>query len=166
MFQEQVVKPAAFAEIIDGNDVLVVQSGKQFTFLGKAFGEPRLGFEVSGENFQSNEAVEFRLSGFENTTHSAATNGFNDFQLRKGCPERVDVRHYILCPFSARLIELPIVGCVNGIVQSDSKLRGRTGYELEQADWTGFAVLERTTTFGAGLFRHGAVVWQKERSLL
>ena len=45
-----------------------------------------------GKNLQRDEALQFRLAGLENESHSALADQFEDFQLRKSCRHFVEGR--------------------------------------------------------------------------
>src|SRR6202012_6289376 len=68
---------------VERDDIGVVQPSEGTGFAGEAFGESGVSPGVWRKNFQRHDPVELFLTGFIDGTHAAATNQFDDFQLRK-----------------------------------------------------------------------------------
>ena len=62
----------------------MVEAREQFGFAVEAFGEGRIGGEGLRKNFQRHQAVQLGLAGFEDETHAALPDEFQNLQLRKG----------------------------------------------------------------------------------
>ena len=73
-----------FADVVDGADVGMVESGGGFGFAAKA--AERLGIfgEIVGEKFQSYEAVEARVLGFVDDSHASAAEHLEHAVVREG----------------------------------------------------------------------------------
>ncbi len=82
------------ADFVDGADVGVVEGGGGFGFAAETFEGLGIAGERFGEEFQSDETVEERVLGFVDDAHSAATESFDDAEMRDGLSdERVWVGH-------------------------------------------------------------------------
>ena len=67
-----------------GDDAGMVEAREQLSFAIESFGECGIGGERLRENFQRDEAIQFRLPGFEDEAHAALTDEFENLELRKG----------------------------------------------------------------------------------
>ena len=77
---------------MDGDDVRMVEAREQPGFAIEALGERRVGGERLRENFQRDQAVQLGLAGFEDETHAALADEFQNLQLRKGGGDFLDGR--------------------------------------------------------------------------
>ena len=76
------------ADIVDGADVGMIQSGSGFGFALEAFERLRVVGDIVGEKFQSDGAVEAGVLGFVDDTHAAATEFFDDAVVRNGAADK------------------------------------------------------------------------------
>ena len=83
-----------FANLVDGANVGMVQSGRGASLTAEAFEGLWVFSKVIGEEFQSHKAVKSCVLGLVHHTHSAPAKLFNDAVVGEGlADERVGVRH-------------------------------------------------------------------------
>ena len=82
-FHEQVIKPAGLAEVINGDDVRMVQCRQRLRLARESFGKFRVIHAFRREQFQGDEAVQGFLPRLVNHAHAAASETFENFELRK-----------------------------------------------------------------------------------
>ena len=90
---EQVEEAAAFAEVVDADDVRVAELCEGAGFAGEALGKAGLRGERGREDFQSDEPVELWLPCFEDDAHAALPKELQHLQLGEGCGDFIEHRH-------------------------------------------------------------------------
>ena len=73
-----------FADVVDGADVGMVESGGGFGFAAKAAEGLGIFGEVVGKKFQSDEAVEARVLSLVDDSHAAAAEHLDDAVMGDG----------------------------------------------------------------------------------
>src|SRR5579863_8208046 len=73
-----------FLNVVNGADVGMVQRRGGARFALKTFESLRIGCDVLGKKFESDEAAEFGVFGFVDDAHSAAAEFFDDAVMRNG----------------------------------------------------------------------------------
>ena len=76
--------PSCFADVVDGADVGMVQSGSGARFAPEALEGLRIAGDIVGQKFQSDEAAQARVFGFVDDAHAAAAELFDDAVVRDG----------------------------------------------------------------------------------
>ena len=82
-FHEQVIKSARLPEVVNGDDVRMVQRRERLRLAREAFGELRVAHALRREEFQRDEAVQGFLPRLIDHAHAAASEAFENFELRK-----------------------------------------------------------------------------------
>src|SRR6201999_2271931 len=70
------------ADVVDGADVWVIESGGGAGFALKAIESLRILSEIVGKKFECDEAAEARVFGFVDYAHSATAELFDDAVMR------------------------------------------------------------------------------------
>ena len=70
-----------FADVVDGANVWMVEGGSGLGFAPKAGEGLRIGGDVFGEEFQSDETMETGVFGFVDDAHAAATEFVGDDEV-------------------------------------------------------------------------------------
>src|SRR5215469_7603226 len=83
-----------FADVVNGANVGMVQSGGGFRFPAKAFDSVRIVGDFIWQEFQCDEAVETGVLGFIDNTHATTAESFEDAVMGDGlADEGVGIRH-------------------------------------------------------------------------
>src|SRR5436190_12263091 len=67
----QLTDKEILANVVDGNDVRVIQSGHGTSFLLETFAAIRVAHKIVGQNLQGHVAIQPRVAGAINLAHSA-----------------------------------------------------------------------------------------------
>ena len=73
-----------FANVVDGADAGMVQRGRGVGFAAKTFQRLRVLHHVIRQKFQRDGAIETRVEGFVDHTHSTSTEFLYDTEVRDG----------------------------------------------------------------------------------
>jgi hypothetical protein len=82
-FHEQKIKPARLSKVVNGNDVRMVQRGKGLSLARESFGKLRVTHAFGCEKLQGHKTIQGLLPRFIDHTHAAASETFENFELRK-----------------------------------------------------------------------------------
>ena len=84
VFHRQPEVAAAFAEIMDRHDVRMAEFRQGPRLPREALREPGIVLQPGQQDLQGNQPVELRLARLVNNPHPAATDAFEDLELRQG----------------------------------------------------------------------------------
>ncbi len=82
-FHDEVVEAVRFAKLMHGDDRRVIQLGQCAGFAREAFGKGGIFADFRRQDFQSDVAVEPRLTRFVNGSHASLAQQLDDFELRE-----------------------------------------------------------------------------------
>jgi hypothetical protein len=82
-----------FANIINGADAGVIESGRGVRFAAKTLQGLGILLQVIGQKFQSDDAIKAGVQGLVDNTHSASTEFFQDAIVRDGPVNHWRARH-------------------------------------------------------------------------
>ena len=82
------VRPCFLADVVDGADIGMVQSGGGFGFAAKTLQCLAVLREVVGKKLESDEAAEASVLGLVDHAHTAAAELFDDPVMRNGLVEQ------------------------------------------------------------------------------